>query len=169
MKTKQNKTTTPRLCTSRTGRGAAGRVSGTRYYLALCPCPLEPWGPSQTWLMLVLDSGAQSSTPNPEGFSKYFLRQGLDQAPWTPGLQAMGLLGTLSSRLPGICSTWTSAVMLRWLAVPQVAKPTRGSSGSKDPFLQKSSPADSSPVPRAQSHPQVPAALYGSSPCRAPA
>lgn len=58
--------------------------------------------------------------------------------------------------------------MLRWLAVPQVAKPTRGSSGSKDPFLQKSSPADSSPVPRAQSHPQAPAALYVSSPCQLP-
>ena len=38
------------------GAGAAGRVSGTRYCLALCPSPLEPWGPSQTWLMLVLDS-----------------------------------------------------------------------------------------------------------------
>ena len=94
---KKKKPTTPRLCTSRTGQRAAGRVSGIRYYLALCPSPLEPWGPLQTWLMLVLDSGAQSSTPNPEGFSKYFLRQGLDQAPWTPGLQAMGLPGTLSS------------------------------------------------------------------------
>lgn len=75
-------------------------MSGTRYYLAVCPCPLEPWGPLQTWLMLVLDSLQlwwPKQYPSPEGFSKYFSRQGLDQAPWAPGLQAMGLPGTLSS------------------------------------------------------------------------
>ena len=58
--------------------------------------------------------------------------------------------------------------MLHWPAVSQVAKPTLGSLGSKGRFLQKSSPADSSPVPRAHSHPQAPTALYRSSPRRAP-
>ena len=53
---KKKKTLYPKALYIQDRAGTAGMVSGTRYCLALCPSPLEPWGPSQTWLMLVLDS-----------------------------------------------------------------------------------------------------------------
>ena len=78
-----------------------------------------------------------------KGLRKYFSSEGLGQAASCLAsrhrvCRPRGFRALFPLRLPGICSTWTSAATLRWPAVSQGAKPTLGSSGSKGRFLSSS-------------------------------
>lgn len=101
--------------------------------------------------MPVLDS-LQPWCPEPEGAQEILFERRTHQAASCLGSRPWDFRALFPLWLPGICSTWTSAAMLRWPAVSQVAKPTLGSSGSKGRFLSSSNgslpPSSSRSTPR---------------------